>query len=107
MNRLQDGCHSQNDIEQLKTRILQSNHYNSNITHWFTTNKSVDNHNNETFRCCSDSKAEIEAVDIVVGNISDDKKQQFKQRIPSDSTKAIGLHSHLYRTHIQRHWTPI
>ena len=45
LNRLREGRHSQNDIEQLKTRILQSNHYNSNITHLFTTNISVDNHN--------------------------------------------------------------
>ena len=93
LNRLREGRHSQNDIEQLKTRILQSNHYNSNITHLFTTNKSVDDHNNKMFKCCSDNKAEIEAVDIVVGDISDDKKQQFKQRIPSDSTKTLGLHS--------------
>jgi hypothetical protein len=50
-------------------------------------------HNNKTFTCCNDDKAEIEAVDIVVGDISDDKKQQFKQRISSDSTKTMGLHS--------------
>ena len=43
--------------------------------------------------CCNDNKAEIEAVDIVVGDISGDKKQQFKQSIPSDSTKTMGLHS--------------
>jgi hypothetical protein len=171
LNRLREGHHSQNDIEQLKTRILQPNCRNSNVTHLFTTNKSVAAHNNKTFTCCNDDKAEIEAVDIVVGDISDDKKQQFKQRISSDSTKTMGLHSvlsvatsakydlttnvsvndgmtngsecticeidyrvlnssrpsiiwvlfsepnvgqncrneksHLYNTHVQRHWTPI
>ena len=89
LNRLREGRHSQKDIEQLKTRVLQPNHCNSNITHLFTTNKSVD----KAFQCCNDEKAEIEAVDIVVGDISDEKKQQFKQSIPSDSTKTMGLYS--------------
>ena len=72
---------------------MPPNHRNLNITHLFTTNKSVDAHNNKMFKCCNDHKAEIEAVDIVVGDISDDKKQRFKQKIPSDSTKTMGLYS--------------
>ena len=38
----------------------------------------MDSHNDKILTCCNDEKAEMEAVNIVVGDISDDKKRQFK-----------------------------
>ena len=38
-------------------------------------------------------KAQIKAVDIIVGDISDDLKKQMKNKIPDDPTKTLGLHS--------------
>ena len=41
-------------------------------THIFATNAAVDSHNNAVFLNSSSSKANIKAVDIIVGNISDE-----------------------------------
>lgn len=35
-------------------------------------------------------------VDIVVGDVSDEFKQQFKKQIPTDPTKTMGLYSVVY-----------
>ena len=64
-----------------------------NMTHLFTTNASVDAHNNTLYTISKTDKAQIKAVDIVVGDINDDLKQQMKNKIPEDPTKTMGLYS--------------
>ena len=36
-------------------------------------------------------KAQTKALDIVIGDISDDLKKQMKNKIPDDPTKTMGL----------------
>ncbi|XP_078383840.1 uncharacterized protein LOC144666317 [Oculina patagonica] len=97
LNRLREGNHSENDIAILKQRLLTvrpgQDNYPMNIAHLFTTNASVDSHNNALYTLTKTDKAQIKAVDIIVGDISDDLKKQIKNKIPDDPTKTMGLYS--------------
>lgn len=97
LNRLREGKHSEGDIESLKLRLLhikpEEEDYPMNTTHLFTTNASVDRHNNDLYNLSSSHKAQAKAIDIVVGDISDDLKKQMKGKIPNDPTKTMGLYS--------------
>ena len=97
LNRLREVNHSENDISNLKQRLLnvrpEQDNYPMNMTHLFTTNASVDAHNNALYTLSEAEKAQIKAVDIIVGDISDDLKKQMKNKIPDDPTKTMGLYS--------------
>ena len=97
LNRLREGNHSEDDISILKQRLLnvwpEQDNYPMNMAHLFTTNTSVDAHNNALYTLSKADKAQIKAVDIIVGDISDDLKKQMKNKIPDDPTKTMGLYS--------------
>ena len=59
----------------------------------FTTNESVNAHNNSIYTQSNSDKAQINAIDIVVGDISDELKIQMKNKIPNDPTKTMGLYT--------------
>ena len=96
LNRLREGNHSENDISILKQPLLnvrpEQDDYPMNITHLFTTNVSVDAHNNALYTLSKADKAQIKAVDIIVGDISDDLKKQMKNKIVDDPTKTMDLY---------------
>ena len=60
-----------------------------NIVHLFTTNASVDAHKNSLYTLSKADTAQIKAVDIIVGDMSDDLKKQMKNKIPDDPTKTM------------------
>ena len=97
LNRLREGKHSEHDINCLKERLLHtvpgSENYPMETTHLFTTNASVNAHNNGMYAKCESDKCQIKAIDIVVGDISDDLMKQMKDKIPNDPTKTMGLYS--------------
>ena len=70
LNRLREGNHTQNDIEVLKERILKlrpgQENYPINMTHLFSTNAQVNNHNNTIYQASHTDKAQIKCIDIVV-----------------------------------------
>ncbi len=94
LNRLREGKHSNEDLNVIKTRIVPSNG-NANPclekTHLFTTNKAVDMHNEKVHEMCNQPKSSVKAIDIIVGDISDELKQSMLARIPDDATKTMGL----------------
>ena len=57
-----------------------------NMAHLFTTNSSVEAHNNALYTLSKADKAQIKAVEIIVMDISDDLKRQMKNKIPDDPT---------------------
>jgi len=57
-----------------------------NIAHLFTTNALVNAHNSALYTLSKADKAQIKAVDSIVGYISDDLKKQIKNKIPEDPT---------------------
>ena len=62
-------------------------------THLFKTNESVNAHNNSIYTQSNSDKAQIKAIDIVVGDISNELKIQMKNKIPNDPTKTMGLYT--------------
>ena len=62
------------------------------MAHLFATNASVDAHNNALDTLSKAVKAQIEALDIIFGDISDDLEKQMKNKITDDSTKSMGLY---------------
>ena len=63
-----------------------------NMAHLFTTNASVHAHNNALYSLSKADKAQIKALDIIIGDISDNLKKQMKHIIPDDPTKTMGLY---------------
>ena len=97
LNRLKEGNHSKNDIAILKERCLNSSPENDtypiNVKHLFSTNALVDAYNNSLYTLSKTVKAQIKAIDIVIGDISNKLKKQMKQKIPDNPTKTMGLYS--------------
>ena len=84
LNRIREGKHTENDIRVLKERIftLTSEHpeYPITSTHLFSTNMAVDEHNHEIFHKSTNEKVQVKAIDIVLGDLSDDLKERVKNK---------------------------
>ena len=97
LNRIREGKHTEADIEVLKKRILnlspQHADYPINSTHLFSTNMAVDQHNHDIFHKSTNEKVEIKAIDIILGDLSDELKERLKKQIPNDPSKTMGLYS--------------
>ena len=97
VNRIREGKHTDADIEVLKKRILnlspQHPEYPINSTHLFSTNMAVYQHNHDIFHKSTNEKVEIKAIDIVLGDLSDELKERRKKQIPNDPSKTMGLYS--------------
>ena len=80
-NRLREGKHTEQDIEVLKRRILKvmpdESDYPMNITHLFSINQAVEGHNVKIFNDSKNQKVNICAVDIIIGDLSDEVKQRM------------------------------
>ena len=61
-----------------------------NSTHLFSTNMAVDQHNHDIFRKSTNEKV---AIDIILGDLSDELKERLKKQIPNDPSKTMGLYS--------------
>ena len=97
LNRIREENHTEADIEVLKERILnispQHPDYPISSTHLFSTNMAVDQHNHDVFQKSSNEKVNVKAIDIVLGDLSDDLKERLKKQIPKDPSKTMGLYS--------------
>ena len=75
-NRLREGNHSEHDIAILKQRLLnvrpEEHNYPMNMGHLFTTNASVNDYNNALYTLSNTEKCQTKALDVIVGDISDD-----------------------------------
>ena len=95
LNRLREGNHTTNDIQVLKQRILKLKYSEENYpiksTHLFPENEDVDKHNNRIYQASNTQKVQIESIDIIVGDITDDLKQKLKEKIPNNPSKTMGL----------------
>ena len=97
LNRLRESKHTEDDIKILKTRILKeqpsSVNYPMTTTHLFVKNDSVDEHNNRIYASSTGDKAQVQAVDVIIGDVTDALKTKFKKQIPHDAKKTMGLFS--------------
>ena len=89
--RLRVGKQTQDDITVLKSRILKSKpgepNYPASLTHVFSTNASVNAHNEAVYNLSQSEKAQIDAIDVVIGDISDELKHEVKKKVPDDPSK--------------------
>ncbi|XP_028405235.1 uncharacterized protein LOC114527739 [Dendronephthya gigantea] len=97
LNRVREGKHTDDDMNILKQRVLKLSPHHRDYpmiaTHLFSTNMSVDEHNDEIFKKSTNEKVQIKAIDIVLGDLSDELKERLKKQIPNDPTKTMGLYS--------------
>ena len=54
--------------------------YPINSTHLFSTNIAVDQHNHDIFQKSTNEKVEIKAIDIVLGDLSDELKERLRSK---------------------------
>ena len=54
---------------------------------------AVDQHNHDIFHKSTNEKVKIKAIDIVLGDLSDELKGRLKKQIPNDPSKTMGLYS--------------
>ena len=91
LQRLREGKQTQDDITVLKSRILKSKpgepNYPASLTHVFSTNASVNAHNEAVYNLSQSEKAQIDAIDVVIGDISDELKHEVKKKVPDDPSK--------------------
>ena len=89
--RLREGKQTQDDITVLKSRILKSKpgepNYPASLTHVFSTNASVNAHNEAVYDLSQSEKAQIDAIDVVIGDISEELKHEVKKKVPDDPSK--------------------
>ena len=89
--RLREGKQTQDDITVLKSRILKSKpgepNYPASLTHVFSTKASVNAHNQAVYNFSQSEKAQIDAIDVVIGDISDELKHEVKKKVPDDPSK--------------------
>ena len=73
LNHIREGKHNEADIAVLN---LSPQHpdYPINATHLFSTNTAVDQHNHDIFPKPTNEKVQIKAIDIVLGDLSDELK---------------------------------
>ncbi len=97
LNRIREGKRTEADIRVLREKILKLSpehpDYRINSTHLFSTNIAVDQHNHDIFHKSTNEKIEIKAIDIVLGDLSDELKDRLKKQIPNDTSKTMGLYS--------------
>ena len=88
----QKGMLNPDTADRYWRRLGQEN-YPINITHLFSTNAQVNNHNNTIYQASHTDKAQIKCIDIVVGDMSDALKKKMKEKIPDDPSKTKGLYT--------------
>ena len=96
LNRLREAKHTSDDIAVLKTRLItEINTYPANSVCLYTTNKKVDHHNAEVYNASGNPKCIIPSIDTVIGDVSKEVKLCVKAKIPSVTSKTMGLLTNL------------
>jgi len=112
LNRLREGKQTQDGITVLELRLLKSKpgepNYPASLAPAFSSNALVNAYNNEAvFNLSQSAKAQIGAIDIVIGDISDELKDEVKKQIPDDPSKTMGLYKKLNITVGSKHYLTI
>ena len=95
LNRLREGNHTQEDIDILKTRLVDGTSLHierPDIPFLFTTNAEVDRFNSAAYESKDIAqKCSVNAIDTVSGDVSDETKERILTQIPTDPSKTMGL----------------
>ena len=91
LNRVREGHHTPEDIKLLKTRVVDDSNCPNNATRIMYRNKHVEAHNTAFYQTSSTAKVEVEATDIVIGDVTAEVAQKIKTKAPKKSGDAMGL----------------
>lgn len=85
LNRLREGKHTEQDIVNLKQRIIEANNsnYPLDAPHLFTENEKVNKFNDRAHRSISGTKYTIKAHDSVIGATSTELRDKIMKQIPN------------------------
>lgn len=97
LNRLREGIHTNNDLNILRTRMIENSdpNYPRHAPHLFIQNNRVDDFNWTIFNSAAGRKYTVKAVDSVIGAQSDELKQRLLRQVPDDSRKTMQLATRL------------
>ena len=95
LNRLREGNHTNEDIMELKRRIIlpSSVSYPRDVPHLFVQNNKVNDFNNKAHNSLQGTKYSIKAHDCVIGAQSQELRKKILKQIPTDPRKTKQLHS--------------
>ena len=90
LNRLRENKQTQSDIEKIETRIITEKNpehpnYPLKKPHAYATNVEVNNFNSNVYDRSDSEKIEVNAVDVVVGDLSKSIKNKHMQLFKSSS----------------------
>ena len=87
LSRLREGNQSQDDIEKLKSRIIDANHpnYPYDAVHMFATNAEVDEFNETAYDRTSTEKVVVKAKSAVVGDVTPIVRQKTMTHLTNDA----------------------
>ena len=86
LSRLREGIHSQDDIEKLKSRIIDESypHYPYDAVHMFATNAEVDSFNETAYDRTSTEKVVVKAKSAVIGDVTPIIRQKTMDHLIND-----------------------
>ena len=87
LTRLREGNQSQDDIEKLKTRIIDEDylHYPYDAVHMFATNAEVYSFNETAYDRTSAEKVVVKANSTVVGDVTPLIRQKKMNHLTNDA----------------------
>jgi exonuclease III len=93
LNRLREGLQTPEDVQLLKSRCLKIHdpQYDETVPHILYYNKDVNAHNTKIWQTAENDKVICLAVDIVIGDVSQEVKETIKLKAPSKAGDAMGL----------------
>lgn len=85
LNRLREGKHTEQDIVNLKQRMIEANNsnYPLDAPHLFTENEKVNKFNDRAHHSMSGTKYTIKAHDSVIGATSTEQRDKIMKQIPN------------------------
>lgn len=97
LNRLREGLQTSSDISNLKRRILPKECISSSLTHLYTINEQVDEHNIQAYNSAEKrKKCIVPAIDTVSGDVSAEVRAKILSKVSDNPSNTMGLHNTLF-----------
>jgi hypothetical protein len=95
LNRLREGLHTEEDLAELKTRIVDAKDSPPFAPHLFSVNHLIKTFNDKVFDESPGEKVKIPAYDVVLGDVSSDVKKQILHKLPTNPSQTGNFLSQL------------
>ena len=92
LNRVREGMQTKDDEEILKSRIVKSDNQLNDVIHLFASRDLVSEHNTKTLAAIVSPEVSVEAIDVVVGDVTPDAKADILRKaklMPAQKTQSL------------------